>query len=363
MTETNLAVRTDRDPYAYPDAAHLDEARRAQQANAPAIALVPGRPEKDATAHLADVPSIQLSDATFTNPALVRSATPGVTPADACATAQPTRIVVGPKRRGEEIPTGVDVSCTKKGGFCLTKEEAAQLEGARQAACMATGIDPLRFQAVPPLGPAIDRDRAGEGAEHHAAALRNLELVAHNAFAAAAYSGARVGGVDERTAQNVGQLAGVAGDVVLTAGVVYAGGRAARAPAIAKPDLRPLSQAETATGRQFLAANGTPPHLVDKTLEGFASGVHVETLHEDVHVFRYYGGDANPRGRWVTEQPATRPVAELALDREQNPATTLAEWVIPKGTTVLRGPVGQLNNQPGGSSQIFIPDPRVLREP
>ena len=54
---------------------------------------------------------------------------------------------------------------------------------------------------------------------------------------------------------------------------------------------------------------------------------------------------------------------DLRYVAKDNPATHMTEWVVPAGTRVIRGPVGPLFGQPGGGSQIFIPDPSVLREP
>jgi hypothetical protein len=300
-----------------------------------------------------------MAAAAFQNPAL--RAPNGLH--DACAEATPVRVVVQAVKRGTEMPDHVELSCTKKAGLCLTKEEAAELEAARQAACRATGVDLLRFQKVAPDGPAVGRDRVWERDQRDVAALQNLERMAQNAFAAAGYSTARLSGAKESNAQAIGQVAGVAGDAVLAVGVAYAGMRAARAPAPAKLDQSPPTPAEVKLASDFLIAHGTPPDLAARTLDGFATGIHVEAMKEDLHVFRYTGSEASARGRWVTEQPATRPVSELALDKSTNPATHMAEWVIPKGTEVLRGTVAPLNSQPGGTTQVFVPDPTVLREP
>ena len=121
--------------------------------------------------------------------------------------------------------------------------------------------------------------------------------------------------------------------------------------------------AETPADRAFLAEVKTPAEHIDKTLRGFGTGTRVETLETDIHAFRYHGSVETARGRWVTEEPVNSPIRELALNRKDNPATHMTEWVVPAGTKVIRGPVGPLFGQPGGGSQIFIPDPSVLREP
>jgi hypothetical protein len=364
MTDFSLTTRLDRDPTdRYHDAEHLDEARRTQQANASGLALPRPLRDVESNAHVTDRPMMPMDAAAFTNPALLRSHSPTAPPADACATAAPVKIVVGPMRRGEDLPKGVDLSCTKKGGLCLTKEETAQLQAARQAACIATGIDPFRLQALPAAGPAVGRDRGWEADTRDMAALRNLELMAQNPFAAAAYGSARVGGASEKTSQNVAQVAGVVGNAAVAIGAGVVAARAARAPAVTRGSVPPLTSTEAAEARAFLMEVKTPAKYVNDTMKGFGAGTRVETLDADVHVFRYHGTAESARGRWVTEEPVNDAIRELALKRADNPATHMTEWIVPAGTKVLRGPVAPLHDQPGGGSQIFLTDPSVLREP
>lgn len=108
---------------------------------------------------------------------------------------------------------------------------------------------------------------------------------------------------------------------------------------------------------------GIPAQYAKDVPSGFAAGIRVETLQSDLHVSRYYGGKAQPQGRWVTATPAANPLKDLALDASNNTATSVAEWVIPRGTKVIQGPVAPLNGQPGGATQIYLPDPSVLRKP
>jgi hypothetical protein len=65
---------------------------------------------------------------------------------------------------------------------------------------------------------------------------------------------------------------------------------------------------------------------------------------------------------WLTETPVEDPQRDFALP-PGNTAVSHKEWVIPAGTLVLRGTCAPLNDQPGGGSQIFIADPKTLREP
>ncbi len=367
MSDPSIGPRTDRDYAAgFQDAAHLDEARRLQEKNASWVRASMAKRDLDGAAHAAgDAASIPLSPAAFQNPALVRStpSPPAASGADLCAMAAPTKVVVGAMVRGQELQKAVDFSCVDKNGVCMSKEDLARLEDLRQAACLRTGIDPFRFQSVAPRGAEVREDRARIAADRDMAALQNLERVAQNPFAAAGYSGARLGGASEQTSQDVGKVAGVLGDAAIAIGAGVVGVRAARAPAIARGAVQPLTATEAAEVRTFLVAVKTPTRFVGETMEGLGAGTRVEALAADVHVFRYHGPDGSPRGRWVTEEPVNDAIRELALKRDDNPATRMKEWTVPAGTKVLRGPVAPLNGQPGGGSQIFVPDPSVLREP
>jgi hypothetical protein len=77
---------------------------------------------------------------------------------------------------------------------------------------------------------------------------------------------------------------------------------------------------------------------------------------------RYHSEANRARGMWVTEHPVANPASDLALP-PTNTALSMKEWVIPAGTLVLRGMCAPLNDQPGGGSQIYLPDPKLLREP
>ena len=225
-------------------------------------------------------------------------------------------------------------------------------------------MDPFRFEQVAPRGPEVGRDRGWEENQRVGAVLQNLELMTQNPLAAAAYGTARVAGASEKTSESAAQLAGAAGDVLLAVGAGKMAVRAARAPAIEKPVTGPLTPAETAAARTFLVDAKTPAKYIDETVRGFGTGTRVEALESDIHGFRYHGSMETARGRWVTEEPVNAPIRELALNRKDNPATHMTEWVVPAGTKVIRGPVGPLFGQPGGGSQIFVPDPSVfLREP
>ena len=224
-------------------------------------------------------------------------------------------------------------------------------------------MDPFRFEHVAPRGPEVGRDRDWEARQRAGAVLQNLELMTQNPLAAAAYGTARVAGATDKISESAAQLAGAAGDVLLAVGAGKMAVRVAMAPAIEKPLTGPLTPAETAAARAFLIEANTPAKYIDETLRGFATGTRVETLKSDVHGFRYHGSMETARGRWVTEEPVNVPIRELALNRKDNPATHMTEWIVPSGTKVIRGPVGPLFGQPGGGSQIFVPDPSVLREP
>jgi hypothetical protein len=110
---------------------------------------------------------------------------------------------------------------------------------------------------------------------------------------------------------------------------------------------------------EFLKNNGLSTAQRREVIEAFNPGAQVVTLEQDLVVYRYYGGAADPRGRWVTTQPLTDPVNQLALPPGST-AENVTTWVIPKGTQVLQGEVAPNFGRTGGANQIYIPDKSVL---
>ena len=81
MGDSDLSIRSRSEPWEpFDTAPKVDDPKHAQQINAASLSV--GR-----------MPS----------------------PPDACATAAPTRIVVGPRKRGEEVPNPVDLSLHEEG--------------------------------------------------------------------------------------------------------------------------------------------------------------------------------------------------------------------------------------------------------
>ncbi|WP_029688868.1 glycohydrolase toxin TNT-related protein [Thermoanaerobacter sp. A7A] len=83
-------------------------------------------------------------------------------------------------------------------------------------------------------------------------------------------------------------------------------------------------------------------------------------LDSDTLAYRYYGGNSNPRGQWLTTELLKDPVNQLALP-PGNKAENIQQWIIPKGTKVLKGTVAPHWGKLGGAPQIFIPDPKILK--
>jgi hypothetical protein len=151
--------------------------------------------------------------------------------------------------------------------------------------------------------------------------------------------------------------------VALREGAALLSSERAASRVLAQSELKALSEAEKAEIHAFLSESKVPAHIAADVVPGFAAGSRVEVLERDVTVYRYYGGDAKrPRGRFVTETPTNNPIKDLALPPD-NPATQVGKFVIPKDTKVLRGPVAPRYGQPGGGSQIYLPDYNVLRDP
>jgi hypothetical protein len=122
------------------------------------------------------------------------------------------------------------------------------------------------------------------------------------------------------------------------------------------------SPPETNDVVRFFSQTFAPRQYWSATMRGFDPDSHVEILPTDLTAVRYYSDPTKARGMWLTETPVADPERELALGGD-NTALDHKVWVIPAGTLVLRGICAPLNGQPGGGSQIFLPDPKMLREP
>jgi hypothetical protein len=226
----------------YPNSDSIPRRDRRDKVEPSGLVLDPARGDADAE-KIPDPPATVLSPAAFANPAL-RAADRAKDP---CSDARPTRILVPPHPRGAyEPPAQVEFSCTKQGGLCLTKEEEEHVQALRQAVCISTGVDPMRFEKVASShrGPAVDRDRGWERDQRDASSLRNLELMTENPFGAAAYGSARVAGVSDEKAQRAAQAAAMVGDVALAVGAAHAQRAAHAAAAVTNgPAEKPSSAA------------------------------------------------------------------------------------------------------------------------
>lgn len=97
-----------------------------------------------------------------------------------------------------------------------------------------------------------------------------------------------------------------------------------------------------------------------EVIEAFSKDSKVIKLSQDTKVYRYsLEGQTLERGRWVTPSKVSNPHAELALPKSGT--YKVNEWTIPKGTEVIEGLASPHFGQPGGASQIYIPNPEVLK--
>lgn len=162
-----------------------------------------------------------------------------------------------------------------------------------------------------------------------------------------------VGGV--RRSEDVidaGRTAGRAADC-------FTSGPSRRGPGLAAP-LRDRC-GEMREAFQFFQRSGIDEQRWQGIAEAFGPGMYTERLAQDLKVYRYYDGStSSPRGRWLTEHLWDDPVNDLALPGGNN-AANVEVWIIPKGTEVLRGPVAPNFGRPGGGTQLYLPDPGVLR--
>ena len=92
----------------------------------------------------------------------------------------------------------------------------------------------------------------------------------------------------------------------------------------------------------------------------FTSDAKVTTLPQDKVVYRYHGGESSGKSYWYTPNKTANPAADLALP-PGNSYQQVDKVVIPKGTTIMEGTVAPNFGQPGGGTQIYVPDPSVIK--
>ena len=121
-----------------------------------------------------------------------------------------------------------------------------------------------------------------------------------------------------------------------------------------------VTYAELKKVDRFLKKNGLNAAQRREVIEAFNPGTEVITLDKDLVVYRYYGGGANSRGRWVTIRPLNDPTNQLALPPGST-AENMKQWVIPKGTEVLKGTAAPHFGRMGGAPQIYLPNQNLLK--
>jgi len=87
----------------------------------------------------------------------------------------------------------------------------------------------------------------------------------------------------------------------------------------------------------------------------FGSNAKVTTLKHNTNVYRYHGGTSASKSNWVTPNQTINPVNDLALP-PTNPGTSMSNYIIPKGTTVIQGSAAPNFGQLGGGAQFYVPN-------
>jgi hypothetical protein len=114
-----------------------------------------------------------------------------------------------------------------------------------------------------------------------------------------------------------------------------------------------------------------PPQYQDNVVGSFSGIPSVETLTDDLVVYRHWGGGAAETGSpWFSPKAYVRPGNArryLALP-DYNSASNISQSMIPKGTTIIYGKASsQVSNLGfgkyaiGGGSQIYLPNPGVVK--
>jgi hypothetical protein len=111
---------------------------------------------------------------------------------------------------------------------------------------------------------------------------------------------------------------------------------------------------------QFLKYKGLNATRRREVIKAFNPGIEIIKLDKDLTVYRYSGGIANPRGRWVTTGLLSDPVNQLALPPGST-AENITQWIIPKNTEVLNGTAAPNFGRIGKAVQIYVPDSSVLK--
>ncbi len=91
----------------------------------------------------------------------------------------------------------------------------------------------------------------------------------------------------------------------------------------------------------------------------FTSDAKVTTLKNDTAAYRYSGVKSGGNGKWYTPNQTQNPIVDLALPKS-NPATYVNKYIIPKGTTIIKGTVAPNFGQAGGWLQFYVPNPSVI---
>jgi hypothetical protein len=109
----------------------------------------------------------------------------------------------------------------------------------------------------------------------------------------------------------------------------------------------------------YLQSIGVIRQFRKEALESFSTGtITMRTAGPDVYGIRFYGGGANPVGRYLTESlPATR--TQLALP-QVNTMEHLAQFHIREGTPYISGRVGPNFGYSGGGQQYYVADLSAL---
>lgn len=112
-----------------------------------------------------------------------------------------------------------------------------------------------------------------------------------------------------------------------------------------------------------------PEEFHGQVVSGFDGDPMTITLKENVSVYRYWSDMSGERGRWATLDPNLSPEQARALLAfpNDNYASSVTQFIIPEGTTVLVGKVAEQTSAEwsgayaiGGGIQVFIPDKNVL---
>lgn len=114
---------------------------------------------------------------------------------------------------------------------------------------------------------------------------------------------------------------------------------------------------ELAMGNRVLREAGVPRQYISEALQSFVPGTITTRLAgENEFGLRFYGGVSGPRSPYLQPTFPGGDVRSLTAPPPGNTLQSIKQWQIRPGVPLLEGRIRANFGQPGGGSQIYVPD-------